>query len=69
MEENKFWLRIWQTAAVTLCVFTLTVAGCVSNERAVLARMVKNGADPMRAACAIGADARSGICAVLAVTK
>lgn len=70
MEENTFWLRIWQTAAAALVGLVLTFAGCTSIQNATIERMVKQGTDPLRAACAVrGEGDRSGTCAVLAATK
>lgn len=69
MEENTYWLRLFQTIAAAICILALTVAGCTARNRTALERMVAGGADPMRAACAIGSDERSGVCPILAATK
>ena len=65
--EGKFWFSIWSMGAaflVALCVVG-TVAGQLEREK--LAEMVKDGADPMRAACALGVgDSNKALCTVIA---
>lgn len=70
MEENIFWLRIWQTAAVAIVGVVLTMSGCVARQNTAVERLVKGGADPQEASCAIrGEESRSGVCAILAAKK
>lgn len=70
MEENIFWLRIWQTAAVVIVGVALTISGCVARQNTAVERLVKGGVDAQEASCAIrGDEARSGVCAILAANK
>ena len=65
--DDKFWLGIWSVAAVFLlgCFTIGTVAGQL--ERKELTEMVNGGADPMRAACALGVgDSNKALCTVIA---
>lgn len=68
MEENAFWLRLWQSGAVALVLIVLTVAGCNARQVTAIERLVKDGADPVKAACAIQGSGSSPAC-VIAATK
>lgn len=53
MDENQFWSRVWMTAAVSLAVL---VTSCTVNNfdrRDKWEKAVANGADPIRASCAL----------------
>lgn len=65
--NEKFWFGVWSVAAVFLlgCCAIGTIAGQL--ERKELTEMVKNGADPMRASCALGVgDGTRALCTVIA---
>ena len=70
MEENKFWLSIWSIVVIFLlgCITLGTIASHL--ERQELVNMVEQGADPMRAACALGIGERNvAICATIALQQ
>ena len=68
MEENKFWFRIWAVVALTLVAMVTLGTVASQLERLELTAMVAKGADPLRAACALGIGERNAtICATLAV--
>jgi hypothetical protein len=53
MDEGKFWLRMWLIGAVVL---TMLVTSCTINgfdRRDKWEKAVANGADPIRASCAL----------------
>jgi len=54
-EEGKFWAVIW--ALVSACLVTIVVALYAYNVQRddKLSQMVKSGADPIYAACSLGA--------------
>jgi hypothetical protein len=49
--DQKFWFGFWAILGSVLAtvVITFTAAGMYTNSR--IAEAIKNGADPMRAAC------------------
>ena len=68
MEENTFWLRLWQSVSVALVLVVLTIAGCNARQATAIERLVKDGADPIKAACAIQGSGSVPSC-VIAATK
>lgn len=68
MEENTFWLRLWQSLSVALVLVVLTVAGCNARQVTAIEKLVNGGADPVKAACAIQGSGSSPAC-VIAATK
>lgn len=68
-EEGQFWVSVWKVAGATFVGLATVVAGCQSYQTASVKEMVKNGADPLRAACAVNHSDTSARCAVLAVSK
>ena len=53
MDENQFWLSVWKLVAISFCVLTATIGGCTAQSNYLVARAVKDGADPIKASCAI----------------
>lgn len=57
MDDNKFFMIITLTVTMSilvfLSVFVISIALFYSNKDARIAEMVKNGADPMIAACSV----------------
>jgi hypothetical protein len=53
MEENKFWLRLWQTVAVVAAIGILTIGGCTAYESKRVADAIAKGAQPIDARCGI----------------
>lgn len=54
--------------ATVLCVIVVSASSCSINRTSKIAEMVKGGADPIRAACALRGEGSEPIC-VLAVVK
>jgi hypothetical protein len=56
-QEGKFWVSIWAVAvgALTMIICTAVISSYLRevNENAAAVEMVKNGADPMDATCAV----------------
>jgi hypothetical protein len=68
MDENTFWLRIWQTVALVAAVGIVTVGGCTAYESKRVADAVAAGKDPIDARCGIAGTTNSGtaICSIRA---
>ncbi len=54
-EDGKFWAAIWVTGAVCLVCIVFAIFAYNVNRDSRVAAMVKVGADPMLAACSLGA--------------
>ena len=70
MDDNKFYLG-WTAIAASIVV---TVAMCITfvslQSKSAVLEMVKAGADPIAAACAVGQlDNMPGICVGIVVKK
>lgn len=64
-EENIFWVNVWRIAAIVFIAFVLIVSGCTAHRNQLVYDMVKSGASPMEASCALSRDDRGmAICAV-----
>lgn len=57
MNEREFWLAIWKTIAVAVCLVVTTSAGCSIHQTKRLAE----SDDPVALACALSSD-RSQAC-------
>lgn len=68
MEETK----IWKIVMTAICVFTALIGGCNGTinyqDNTAMENMVKNGADPQDARCAIKGQGTAE-CAIRAATK
>ncbi len=53
MKDNAFWYGIWKLVAICFCVLVGSLSGCVINSQYTVARAIKDGADPIKASCAI----------------
>ncbi|OWT55240.1 hypothetical protein [Candidimonas nitroreducens] len=67
MEDNKFWLGFWAIAAVLGVVIATYIAITTNHTTDKIAEMVKAGADPVLAACAV-TGMPAGLCAQCAAT-
>ncbi len=68
MEENQFWIAVWRATAAVIAVIVMTIGGCNVHQQRAVVQMVKNGADPLRASCALGLVERAETrCATLAI--
>lgn len=69
--DQKFWVSIWAIVATFILAMSIALSAFNANQDALLHEMVKKGADPIIAACALkgpsGASA-APIC-ILAVKK
>jgi hypothetical protein len=69
MEENTFWIRVWQMVAAVLATLILTAGGCTAYEARLISKAVEGGLHPIDARCGIGSnvgDAMRQICSVRA---
>ena len=69
LEENTFWLRIWQTLCALIVAVIAIGAGCTAHNNARIAEAISKGSDPIEANCAFSVMARQEICAVLSAAK
>lgn len=54
MEENSFWLSLWKSVILGICILILCVTGNCQNSKYQLRKMIEAGTDPILAACALG---------------
>lgn len=58
MDDNKFWLKLWQTVILgAVLAFAVGVTSCQMTREKV-ARAIEAGADPVAAACSLGPPER-----------
>jgi hypothetical protein len=73
MDENKFWLRIWQLLAGLAAVGILTTGGCVAYESKLVSDAMTSGKDPIAARCAISGTStgygQAALCTLKAAGK
>ena len=69
MDENFFWLRLWQSVAVAFVIVVLAMAGCSMPQATAIERLVADGSDPQKASCAIRGTDRDPVCVLLAGSK
>jgi hypothetical protein len=51
--DGKFWVSVWAMASVVIVSIVLTTCSADMKGDKIVAEMVKGGADPMEAACAV----------------
>lgn len=61
MEKNDFWVAVWRTAGATLVAIVAVIGGCSSYKTSAIKEMVSNGANPIDAACSVGAQDSAGM--------
>lgn len=57
MDENVFWLRLWQTVGATIVCVVLSAGGCTAHTDYRIATAIEAGADPLAARCALSVHA------------
>ena len=70
MDENTFWISIWRAVAAAICVLVVSIGGCVAHGQHLVSMAINNGADPIKAGCAINGingSTSAAICAAAAV--
>ena len=58
--EGRFWLGIWSLAAAVIVTFVCSIAYVNKAKNDQVVEMVKHGADPIKARCAIIGQADLG---------
>ena len=66
MNQNEFWLRLWQSVIAGLCVLALTIGSCGIYTASRISKAIANGADPISARCAFSDTGRSPVCVLKA---
>lgn len=63
--EGIFWVNVWRVVGIAVVCVASVGAGCQSYQTHAVKSMVANGADPLRAACAVASGADRQVCAVV----
>lgn len=53
--------------AVSFCAAISVIGGCTMHANYLIEKSIENGADPIKATCAISAGAESHVCAAVAM--
>jgi len=53
VDDNIFWLRVWQIIGGVVCVLIVSLASCTANQNYIIKEMAGNGVSALDAACAI----------------
>lgn len=72
MNENQLRISFWRLLAATVMVLTVSLASCSVVKHRIVAQMVKDGANPIDAYCAIQSGSQTGdatLCALRALGK
>jgi hypothetical protein len=67
--DAKFWVCMWGIAATTLVAIVITITTYNHNKNIVISEMVKNGASPVEALCALDDSMGNNPTCVIAATK
>lgn len=58
MEDNKFWLRLWQTVILgAVLAFAVGVTSCQMTREKIV-RGIEAGADPIALGCVLDVDSK-----------
>ena len=68
-QEGTFWVNCWRVLGMTLVGIAACITGCQGYQNYTVTKMVAGGADPMRAACAVGKEGLREACAILAAGR
>ena len=68
IDDTKFWLILWALILAGFVTLVTSISAAHIGNSRLIAQMVKDGADPIRAACAIRGDGRDPLC-ILSVGK
>ena len=73
MTDNELSFKIGRAIVTGLAVAVMSIAGCTATRTHIQTRamveMVKTGADPLGARCAIDSNSQDQLCTVLAARK
>jgi hypothetical protein len=69
MDENTYWLRIWQVTALVVVALIATVGGCTAYESKRVADAVERGINPIDASCGIRGGANTSTICTLRSAK
>lgn len=58
MEDNKFWLRIWQTLILGVVLFFAVGVTSCQMTREKIVRGIEAGADPIALGCVLDIDSK-----------
>lgn len=64
MKDNKLYATMWKTSAAIIITLFICITGSCQNTKYTLKEMVKAGADPIDAACALGIEGRMNGCLI-----
>lgn len=71
MNEGEFWVKIWKTFGVVVCVLVTLAVGSCQSSKYQIRKAIELGADPMEVACAFdnGNTSEGAICALALMRK
>ena len=69
MDENKLYATMWRTVAAIIITLFLCITASCQNTKYTLKEMVKSGAHPMDASCALGVEGRMNDCLIREVKR
>ena len=70
MDDNKFYIGCWSIVATTVVLIVAIIGFANLQSKSAVLEMVKAGADPIAAACAVGQlDSMPGVCVGAVVRK
>ena len=58
-DEDKFWLRFWQTVAAVIITITLSIGGCTVHQNKKMTEAILHGVSPERARLAYSCNTTS----------
>lgn len=56
MEENVFWLRLWQSLFIAVMVVALGIGGCTMHQNSKVMKAIESGVSPERARIAFSSQ-------------
>lgn len=69
MEDNKFWLSIWRTIAIVVCIAVISVTSCSINRQVLVSNAIEAGKDPISVKCALETNTALEPACVLKASK
>lgn len=67
--DDKFWVCVWSILATAIVAIVITCTIYTHNKNFVISEMVKNGASPVEALCALDDSMGNNPTCVIAATK
>lgn len=69
MDENQFWVSIWKIIAAAFVASMTVFGGCVGHTDYRIGQAIKDGADPIKAYCALSSNTTDARCIAAVLSK